>query len=214
MSDDKDSLPELLARAAALAEGLLAENERLRLELDAHEARAREIERENHNLANLYVAAHQIHATLDLREVVATIGEILVNFIGAKVFAVYLRDDDTALRAVLAESVAREALRPETAGGTIGAVAATARPHYGATLTPTDPAVGPPLVAVPLRLRDQVVGVVAIWAFLLQKVELSDLDHELLNLLSAHAASALEAARLAAAAGPARLDYAALAGLI
>src|SRR5262249_17921067 len=127
MSDDRESLPALLERGAELAEGLLAENERLRLELQAHEARAREFERENHNLANLYVAAHQLHATLDLREVVSKIKEILVNFIGARTFAIYLRDDDDTLRAVAAENVAREELPAEGPDGAIGDAVASGR---------------------------------------------------------------------------------------
>ncbi len=213
MSDDQHSLPALLERGAELAEGLLAENERLRLELQAHAARAREFERENHNLANLYVAAHQIHATLDLREVLSTINEILVNFIGAKTFAVYLRDDDQAVRAVTAENVARDALPAEGPGGLIGAAVTTGRSSYAETLDAHSPP-APPLVVVPLRMRDEVVGAVAVWSFLAHKLDLTDLDVELFNLLGAHAASALEAARLATANGPPRLCFGTLAGLL
>jgi hypothetical protein len=198
MADDPQSLPALLERGAELAEGLLAENERLRLELQAHEARALEFERENHNLANLYVAAHQIHATMDLPGVMSTISEILINFIGAKTFALYLRDDDDVLRAVAAENVAREALPEEPAGGYIGEVMVSGRARYAASLDAQSPP-APPLVVAPLRMRDQVVGAVAVWSFLAHKAELTDLD------------GALEAARLATADGSGKLRFGALA---
>jgi nitrate/nitrite-specific signal transduction histidine kinase len=213
MADERDTLPALLQRGAELAEALVAANERLRLELQAHEARARELERENHNLANLYVAAHQIHATLDLREVLQTINEILVNFIGARTFAIYLRDDDDRLRAVTAENVARAALAPEGPEGPIGAAVASGQAFYAETLDARTPPEAP-LAIAPLRLRDQVVGAVAVWSFLAHKEGLTDLDIELFSLLGAHAASALEAARLAAGTGAPRLRFAAFSGLL
>jgi len=210
MADDPQSLPALLERGAEIAESLLAENERLRLELQAHEARAREFERENHNLANLYVAAHQIHSTLELHGVMSTISEILVNFIGANTFALYLRDDADSLRAVAAENVARDSLPVEPASGFIGEVLVSGRSRYAPSLDAQSPP-APPLVVAPLRMRDQVVGAVAVWSFLQHKSELTDLDVELFNLLGAHAAGALEAARLATADGSSRLRFDALA---
>ena len=51
-----------------------------------------EIEEENNNLANLYVASYQLHSTLDLDEVLKIILEIVINLIGAEVFAVYMLD--------------------------------------------------------------------------------------------------------------------------
>src|SRR5262249_2081414 len=143
----------------------------------------------------------------------STINEILVNFIGAKVFAVYLRDDGDVLRAVAAENVARETLPAEGPGGAIGGVLANGRARYAETLDARSPP-APPLVVAPLRMRDQVVGAVVVWAFLAHKVELSDLDLELFNLLGAHPAGALEAARLAAADGSTPLRLGAVAGLL
>jgi hypothetical protein len=54
-----------------------------------------EIEEENNNLANLYVASYQLHSTLELSEVLKTIIEIVINLIGAEVFAVYVLDEKT-----------------------------------------------------------------------------------------------------------------------
>ena len=68
--------------------------------------RYRDIERENNNLANLYVASFQLHSTLELREVRQVIIEILLNLVGAKVFAVLLLDEqERALRPLAIEGM-------------------------------------------------------------------------------------------------------------
>ena len=47
-----------------------------------------EIETENNNLANLYIASYQLHSTLDFKEVLQIIMEIVINLIGAEEFSV------------------------------------------------------------------------------------------------------------------------------
>jgi hypothetical protein len=76
-------------------------------------SRYQEIERENNNLANLYVASHQLHSTLDLRECTQTIIEILLNFIGAKTFAIQLVDEDRGILRTLASEGVERARVPE-----------------------------------------------------------------------------------------------------
>jgi hypothetical protein len=134
--------------------------------------------------------------------------EILLNFVGAKVFAIFAPDPDGGLSALLAEGAAvgdiprREA---GAAGGLIGDVFAGRPAHIASAPVPARLTSAEPLVALPLRVRLQgritVVGVVAIWEFLLQKQDLHDVDVELFNLLSESAGVALEAAQCAAQAG-------------
>jgi nitrate/nitrite-specific signal transduction histidine kinase len=182
-----------------------------------YQTRYLQIERENNNLASLYVAVHQLHSTFDLREVLQTIVEIVLNFVGAKIFAVYLLDDESQmLRAVVSEHVERDKVPSWPLGkGTVGGVAATGQPIYGALPRTPDPTRDEPAICVPLKIQSRVVGAVAIWEFLQQKTELADVDFEIFHLLGVHAASALEAARLAAQSpGEPRLGFGALAGLI
>src|SRR4051812_11901567 len=54
-----------------------------------------EIEEQNNNLANLYVASYQLHSTLDFREVITIVQEIVINLIGAESFAILLLDEKT-----------------------------------------------------------------------------------------------------------------------
>src|SRR5512136_1933175 len=49
-----------------------------------------EIEEQNNNLANLYVASYQLHSTLDYKEVVRIVQEIVINLIGAEVFYLFM----------------------------------------------------------------------------------------------------------------------------
>ena len=51
-------------------------------------------------------------------------------------------------------------------------------------------------VKFPLKLKEQVVGVIAIYKLLAHKRQLTDLDHRLLELLAGHAATALVSSRL------------------
>jgi hypothetical protein len=173
-----------------------------RLNRDIYD-RYHDIERENNNLANLYVASFQLHSTMELRELTQIILEILLNFVGAKTFAIQLVDEEHGkLRTLAAEGIDRAKV-PEggVAEGRIGEVIKSGH-HYidgerlrtRADLSHLDR----PVIVVPLKIRDRVVGVVIIWDLLSQKTALADVDYELFNLLAAHAASALQGAWLAA----------------
>src|SRR6266851_9203380 len=54
-----------------------------------------EIEEQNNNLANLYVASYQLHSTLDYREVIRIVQEIVINIIGAEAFHVLMVSEKT-----------------------------------------------------------------------------------------------------------------------
>ncbi len=175
-------------------------------------SRHQEIERENNNLANLYVASHQLHSTLDLREVTQIITEILLNFIGAKTFAIQLVDEERGiLRTLAAEGVAREHVpqRPVPRGADRGArltdtdssdpvaeVVRTGRPIFASGRVDGRPVTAPPSITVPLKIGERVVGLIVVWELLPQKASLVDVDFELFNLLGDHAGAALQSAKL------------------
>jgi hypothetical protein len=161
--------------------------------------RYHEIERENNDLANLYIASSQLAAALDVRELCATIIEILLNFVGAKVFALMFREPgDGALAALVSEGIDRQRVpRVARGAGIIDQVAQDGRTYRDGEFRPPTLDLARPAVCLPLRLRDRVVGVVPIWGFLAQKPGLVDVDFQLFELLSLHAAPALNAARLA-----------------
>lgn len=155
-----------------------------------------EIEEENNNLASLYVASYQLHSTLDLAEVVKIVVEIVINLIGAEVFAIYILDERTqVLSPVASEGRDLSDFAPCQLGtGMVGAAVATGETQCGDAGGPED--LADPLVCVPLRVQERPIGAIAIHKLLQQKDGFTALDHELFTLLGGHAATAVFAARL------------------
>ena len=155
-----------------------------------------EIEEENNNLANLYVASYQLHSTLDIDEVLKIIMEIVINLVGAEIFAIYLLDDESgALGAVACEGRELGAFPTGQLGaGVLGKAVAVSEATCWDTAPSTD--MNQPIVCVPLEVHARPIGAIAIYSLLQQKEGFSALDHELFNMLGGHAATAIFAARL------------------
>ncbi|RIK99734.1 MAG: diguanylate phosphodiesterase [Proteobacteria bacterium] len=155
-----------------------------------------EIEEENNNLASLYVASYQLHSTLDLAEVVKIVVEIVINLIGAEVFAIYILDERTqVLSPVASEGREISEFAPcELGYGMVGAAVASGETQCGDAAAAED--LARPIVCVPLRVQERPIGAIAIHKLLQQKDGFTPLDHELFTLLAGHAATAVFAARL------------------
>jgi hypothetical protein len=190
---------ELLDRISSLEEENRSYRERL-VEVEGENRRFAdryvEIEEENNNLANLYVASYQLHSTLDLDEVLKIVVEIVINLIGAEVFAVYLLDGrDEDLRVVAAEGVDPQALPScQVGSGVIGEAVNVSDATCFENLRSDDWT--QPIVVIPLQIQKQPMGAIAIFSLLQQKEGFSALDYELFNLLGGHAATSIFAARL------------------
>lgn len=153
-----------------------------------------EVEEQNESLANLYVASHRLHSTLDSSEVVECIKEILLNMVGSEDFGLFVVDDES-------EELVRSGYEGETAGGPEKARVALGEGLEGVVALAGEPffseAAGEgPCACVPLKIKERVVGVIAIYTLLSHKKGFSELDHKLLELLAGHAASALISAKL------------------
>ncbi|UCF80864.1 MAG: GAF domain-containing protein [Acidobacteriota bacterium] len=158
-----------------------------------------EIEEQNNNLANLYVASYQLHSTLDFQEVVQIVMEIIINLIGAEEFALMLLDEKTNELSVVAhESMENYPRTSISIGkGIIGTVARTGEPYY-INQDPKHCDVGyeHPLVCIPLKIKEHVIGVITLYKLLVQKDSFSAVDYELFTLLAGHAATALFSSKL------------------
>lgn len=161
-------------------------------------ARYIEIEDENNNLANLYIASYQLHSTLDFKEVLQIITEIIINLIGAEEFAILLLDEKSdELQAVATEGVEREEIPLVRLGkGVIGQVASSGESYFVADVDSYARDFGHPMVCIPLKIKDHVIGVLAIYKLLMQKTEFAPVDYELFTLLAGHAATAIFSSRL------------------
>ncbi len=161
-------------------------------------ARYVEIEQENNNLANLYIASYQLHSTLDFKEVLQIITEIIINLIGAEEFAIMLLDEKTNdLQAVACEGVSREEIPSVKFGqGIIGEVAKTGDNYFVEDVDGYTADLAAPMVCIPLKIKEHVIGVLVIYKLLVQKTRFAPVDYELFTLLAGHAATAVFSSRL------------------
>ncbi len=158
-----------------------------------------EVEQENNNLANLYVASYQLHSTLDLDETLKTVLEIIMNLIGASRFAVMLLDEKTSeLTAVATEGVVVEEMPVVRPGqGVIGGVAASGESYFAKEASgPGGEDLTLPMVCIPLKIKEHVIGVIVIYGLLQQKESFTNIDYELFSLLAGQAATAIFSSKL------------------
>ncbi|MRR36934.1 GAF domain-containing protein, partial [bacterium] len=157
-----------------------------------------EIEEENNNLANLYIASYQLHSILDFDDVLKVITEIIINLIGAEEFAVILTDEKTGLlSAAVSEGVPLDEVPKVRAGeGTIGTIASTGESYFVENPGGYVRDLSNPMVCIPLKIKDHVIGVIVIYKLLIQKQAFVPVDYELFTLLAGHAATAIFSSRL------------------
>ncbi|HET9317383.1 MAG TPA: GAF domain-containing protein [Vicinamibacteria bacterium] len=157
-----------------------------------------EIEEQNNNLANLYVASYQLHSTLDYKEVVRIVQEIVINLIGAEAFHIYIVGDKTPTLELEASEGQDGAPASVPIGeGMIGSAAKTGENFFAERVAWQDPTpVDQPIAVIPLKIKDSVIGVISINKLLIQKRAFTTMDHELFTLLAGHAATAIFSAKL------------------
>lgn len=163
------------------------------------ESRVLELEELNSSMMSMYVSSFQLHATLDLTEVIRVIEEILVNFIGARSYAILLLDDDGETYRVAAESgldgrLPSAGIRPR---GVLAEVLGSLTAYVHTSARPAREGV---LAAVPLAMGKACVGAILVFGLFSQKERLLRNDMELFSLLGGHAASAIVSSRLYAKA--------------
>lgn len=159
-----------------------------------------EIEEQNNNLANLYVASYQLHSTLDFQEVLHIVMEIIINLIGADTFSIMLLDEKTNELVVLAHEGYGESTKfpnIRLGEGIIGQVAKSGEPYYINQAPKSYPEdFEHPIACIPLKIKENVLGVININKLLVQKDSFSAVDYELFSMLAGHAATAIFSSKL------------------
>ncbi len=208
LRDDNMSLRAQIASDDAIRE-LLATVEELRKERDRlakrsqrlegaekeHAGRQEKIEQEINDLANLYVAGFQLHASLSPRRVVRHVCDMLGQLVGAEAFVLYVVDDSKNV-VPLAHEGLEEAPGPLDHGvGQVGEAILTMLPiirerdlHGGS--------IDDPVAVIPLTAEGRAVGAISVVRVLEQKNEWANVDHELFQLIGHQAAVAMIAANL------------------
>jgi putative methionine-R-sulfoxide reductase with GAF domain len=157
-----------------------------------------EIEEQNNNLANLYVASYQLHSTLDYKEVIRIVQEIVINLIGAEVFHLFMvSEKHPHLELETSEGQQAPTTTIPLGEGMIGRAAQTGENFFAdnvahRTPTPFDQ----PIAVIPLKIKESVIGVISINKLLVQKTAFTSMDYELFTLLAGHAATAVFSSKL------------------
>lgn len=157
-----------------------------------------EVEQQNANLANLYVASYQLHGTRDRERVVAAIKEIVINLIGSEQLIVWETEGDDELRHVGSFGVDPFEWGDVAADDdSVIALCLRTRTRFIAGESPVRPTGREKKLTacIPLMLDDHVAGMLAVFELLPQKDGLAPVDYELFELLASHAASALYCTR-------------------
>jgi len=190
-------------------QSLLDENHRLHSLLSDIQEESRraseryvEVEQQNTNLANLYVASYQLHGTMDRQRVLDAIKEIVINLIGSEELAIFEVNEERE-ELSLADSFGIDAANWRTIpldseSGILGLVSVSGVRFVAgdSPLQATGREKG--LTAcIPMKLDERVIGAIAIFSLLPQKSELQPVDIELFDLLASHGATALYCTRLA-----------------
>lgn len=156
------------------------------------------VEQQSTELAQRCVALERIHGAATREETLAALQEIVVNVIGSEELAILERRGE-ALELAQSFGVDPEPLRRIPVGrGAIGRTAATGEAWLAGRAGAPGPGDEELTAVIPLRAGDEVAGVLAVYALLGHKPELTEADHALFELISAHAGLAL---RLRAGAG-------------
>jgi len=196
-------LQERVPRAEGVEPGAAGQVDRLKEDLaaaeqDMNELATRLVDTENQRgrLMNLYVATYQLHATLDVEEVISTIAEISRDLVGAEKFALLLRDDgEGKCEIALTRGLDGEDKR-FTGDFYCGGDPLVDRTLGDGVLRMESEAGSDALAVVPLSVQGAIVGAVVVLKLFDHKGAFGPEDRDLLDLLAAHAASALLAARM------------------
>lgn len=147
-------------------------------------------------VTGLYVATYQLHASLDPSDVRATIGEIASNLLGAERFVVLLRPAPGSPCEVALDQGAAESSELFTGGRYVGRDAMIDAALTDGVLRIAESPKAAVLAVVPLVVQDSVFGALVILSLLRHRGSFAEHDRDLLDLLAAHAASALFTAQV------------------
>jgi GAF domain len=155
-----------------------------------------DIETQNTNLANLYVASYQLRSSLKRSEIMSAIKEIIVNLIGSEDFAIFERveGEDKLVLVDWFDEPTHPFTEVRLGDGIIGSVAMSGEPYIA---TDERARLAGITACIPLKAGDGVTGVIAVFKLLPQKANVIEaLDRELFDLLANQAGIALYCTRL------------------
>ena len=154
------------------------------------------------HLRILHTVAQAVSGSLDVDEVLRTALDALTHVTGHEMSSLHLLSEDGQQLHLQGERLLSPMLRDvnvllPVGKGQLGGVAKTGESYYinqdveGGAVT-----LDKPLAAVPLKIKEHVIGLIVIYKLLQQKDSFSAVDYELFSLLAAHAATAIFSSKL------------------
>ena len=203
LENENADLRERLTRAREDLTKRAEQEKRLEEQLRNVEAESRrfserfvQVEQENSNLANLYVASYRLHGTVERREVLEILQEIATYLVGSEEIAVFeVVSGDGELALLSSTGIDATPFRRVPAGhGLIGRAVSTGEIWIAAddTVAERPPEEARLSACIPFILNGKVTGAIALFRLLPQKTNgIEAMDRELFELLATHAAVAL-----------------------
>ena len=160
------------------------------------EHRVERVEAELSDLANLYIASYQLHASLSLRRVVRHLKDTIGQLVGAYAFVIYVIDPaDKRVVPLGWEELEENEVHPLPLGeGPVGDACLTGIPRIRENLR--EGSLEDPIAIIPLMVGERPIGAISIARMLEQKKGWASVDRELFKLVGAHGGTALIAANL------------------
>ena len=196
-----DAIRELLGKIERLEhekQQLLSHVQEVEANSNQFSERFQQVETEFSNLANLFVASNQLHASLSPRGVMRRIKEVLAQLVGAESYAIYFANaEGTELVPIAAEGISGDDLVNQPVHSSrVGQVHQSGDAAIDEEGDPSQGTIANPPAILPLSIDERVIGVIAIFSTLAQKNRFTTLDYELFTLLRRQAAAALVSASL------------------
>ncbi len=176
--------------------------------------RLQSLEDEHYHLAAMYVASGQFHGAGTVDEVLRTVTEILLNFVGVGAFTLFVMDEPRQVLFPLWREGGDPNERDEMSRPTEGALADVL--GIGRAWRAGDPmgATDEALLHLPLYSGTRLMGVICVESFLPQKSEFADTDFGLFELISGHSGIGIETAWIRAHAEEAPMERQAIEHLV
>ena len=194
---DRETLVNRLMKRVAVLEHECDEIRRLagnvERESGGYRSRLESLEQEHYNLACMFVAGMQFHSAVTIDEVLRTVTEILLNFVGVGKFTIFGVDEERRVMfPVMREGGDPNELEEASLEtGALQELATLGRSWKGGDAKFKT---GDELMNLPLVGGTRLVGVARLESFLEQKSEFVESDSSLLSLVSEHGGIGIETA--------------------
>jgi CRP-like cAMP-binding protein/rhodanese-related sulfurtransferase len=150
-------------------------------------------------LDKLYMASSWLHSNLDFNTVLSDLTDTIISLIGAKSIAIFLvgKLGDELVPVKSADMDLNSIPKVKIGSGILGEAAKTGKQYIVESLPETAfyADVNKPLACIPLKIKDHVIGLIAIYSLYIKKSAFTQKDRENFQLLAHHAAIAIFTSR-------------------